>query len=114
MPTLSEPMIREHHFYVATAKSVFAHDKYGIVLVRDPMSLADAARYGLKPLLLYGITAAGTPIRWSTYSLASEPRSFCSVLQEAWQLAPGLRGRPDVLKVNRHIMAASTSLSQPH
>lgn len=111
MTTHSAPITREHHFYVAIAKIAFIHDKHGIVFVRDPMSLADAARYGLKPLILYGITVAGTPIRWATFSSADKPRPLCSVLQEAWRNAPGLRGCPDVVKINRHISSASPDLA---
>ena len=102
---------REHYFYVATAKHIFTHPNYGIVIVRDPIALKDALSYGLKPLILYGVTVAGTPINWLTFSPADKPRSFCSVLQEAWRTAPGLRGYPDILMVNRHVTDASPGLA---
>ena len=102
--------VREHQFYVAIAKYVFGHPEHGIVFVREPISLQAASGYGLTPLILYGVTAAGTPISWLTFSREDKPRSFCDVLQEAWRRAPGLLGYPDTLKVNRHVAKASPDL----
>ena len=59
---------REHHFYVAIAKFLFHHPEHGIVSVRDPIKIKDAERYGLSPLILYGLTVAGLPIRWMTFT----------------------------------------------
>lgn len=64
LQTLPSP--REHHFYVAIAKFLFHHPEHGIVSVRDPIKIKDAERYGLSPLILYGLTVAGLPIRWMT------------------------------------------------
>ena len=47
---------RVHHFYVSIAKHVFEHPEHGIVFCPDNISLSDAARFGLKPLILYGLT----------------------------------------------------------
>ncbi|WP_224962425.1 hypothetical protein [Geomonas subterranea] len=101
---------REHHFYIAIAKFVFLHPTHGIVFVRDPISLEQALGHGLHPIILYGITVAGTSISWLTFAPLDTPRSFCEVLQEAWKTAPGLLGPPDVLKINRHVSKASPSL----
>ena len=98
---------REHHFYVAIAKFLFHHPEHGIVSVRDPIKIKDANRYGLSPLILYGITVSGLPIRWMTFTPVDQPRAFQDVLLDAWRNAEGLRGCPDTLRVNRHIATAS-------
>ena len=104
------PSLREHHFYVAIAKFLFHHPEHGIVSVRDPIKIKDAARYGLSPFILYGLTVAGLPIRWMTFTPVAQPRPFQDVLMDAWRNAEGLRGRPDILRINRHIATASPEL----
>lgn len=101
---------RDHQFYVAISKYLFIHDEYGVVEVRDPIRLDEARTYGLSPLILYGLTVAGLPIRWSTYSALKEPRDLAEVLNEGWSLAPGLKGLPDRLHVSRHLFEAAPSL----
>jgi len=107
----TQPSPREHHFYVSIAKFLFHHPEHGIISVRDPIKIRDAGRYGLSPLILYGLTVAGLPIRWMTFTPADQPRAFRDVLLEAWRNAEGLRGRPDFLRVNRHLAAASSGLA---
>lgn len=106
----TQPSPREHHFYVAIAKFLFHHPEHGIVSVRDPIKIKDAKRYGLSPLILYGLTVAGLPIRWMTFTPVDQPRSFRDVLLEAWRNAEGLRGRPDILRINRYLATASPEL----
>lgn len=106
----TQPPPREHHFYVAIAKFLFHHPEHGIVSVGDPIKIKDAERYGLSPLILYGITVAGLPIRWMTFTPVDQPSSFRDVLLEAWRNAEGLRGRPDILRINRHLATASPEL----
>lgn len=101
---------REHYFYVAIAKFLFHHPELGIVSVQDPIKIKDAARYGLNPLVLYGLTVAGLPIRWMTFTPLDQPMAFRDVLLEAWRNAEGLRGRPDILRINRHLATASPQL----
>ncbi len=101
---------RKHHFYVAIAKFLFHHPEHGIVSVRDPIKVKDAERYGLSPLILYGLTVAGLPIRWMTFAPVDQPRAFRDVLLDAWRSAEGLRGRPDILRINRHLATASPGL----
>ncbi|MGE4579127.1 MAG: hypothetical protein AB7F21_06270 [Desulfuromonadales bacterium] len=101
---------REHHFYVAIAKFLFHHPEHGIVSVQDPIKIKDAGRYRLSPLILYGVTVAGLPIRWMTFTPAERPRAFRDVLLEAWCKADGLRGQPDTLRINRHLAKASPEL----
>ncbi|EFI35767.1 conserved hypothetical protein [Desulfonatronospira thiodismutans ASO3-1] len=108
----TQPSPREHHFYVAIAKFLFHHSQHGIVSVRDPIRLKDAGRYGLSPLILYGLTVAGLPIRWMTFTPVDQPRPFRDVLLEAWGNAEGLNGQPDILRVNRHLAAASPELAE--
>ena len=103
---------REHHFYVATAKFLFHHPEYGIVSVQDPIKLIDAKKYDLSPLLLYGLTVPGLPIRWMTYTPLGQPRDLLDVLLEAWGNAGGLRGLPDILLINRHLAQACPKLGQ--
>lgn len=103
--------LREHHFYVALAKHIFSHEERGIVFVRDTIKIEDAAKFGLKPLIMYGITVPGTQIKWYTFSPVDCPRSFLSVLQDAWNDVSGLRGYPDILKINRHVAGACPGLS---
>lgn len=104
-------LTREHHFYVSIAKFVFHHPEYGIVSVANPIRLADAKQYDLTPVLLYGLTVAGLPIRWLTFSPLDHPKSFLNVLWEAWLNAEGLRGKPDILKVNRNLAKSCPELS---
>jgi hypothetical protein len=101
---------REHHFYVSIAKFLCHHPEHGIVSVRDPIKIKDAERYRLSPLILYGLTVAGLPIRWMTFTPVNQSRAFRDVLLEAWRNAEGLRGRPDILRINRHITTASPEL----
>lgn len=102
---------REHHFYVSIAKFLFHHPQHGIVAVRDPIKLADAKQRGLSPLMLYGITVAGLPIRWLMFSPADQRKSLREVLLTAWRGAEGLRGMPDVLHVNRYVAQADPVLA---
>lgn len=104
------PSPREHHFYVAIAKFLFHHPQHGIVSVQDPIKIKDAERYGLSPLILYGLTVAGLPIRWMTFTPVDQPRAVRDVLLEAWRNAEGLRNRPDILRINRHLATASPEL----
>lgn len=108
--TQSSP--REHHFYVAISKFLFHHPEYGIVSVDDPIKIKDAGRYGLTPLILYGVTVVGLPIRWMTFTPVDQPRAFLEVLLEAWLNAKGLRGRPDILRINRHLAHAAPELAR--
>jgi hypothetical protein len=71
---LSSP--REHHFYVAIAKFLLHHPEHGIVSVRDPIKIKDAEQYGFSPSILYGLTVAGLPIRWMTFTPVDQPRAF--------------------------------------
>jgi hypothetical protein len=105
------PLTREHYFYVSIAKFLFHHSEHGIVSVRDPIKIKGAEQYGLSPLILYGLTVAGLPIRWMTFTPANQPRAFRDVLLEAWRKAEGLRGRPDILRVNRHLAMAGPKLT---
>lgn len=102
---------REHHFYLSIAKFLFHHPQHGIVAVRDPIRLADAKRRELDPIILYGVTVAGLPIRWLTFSTVGQRKSLCEVLWTAWKDAEGLRGLPDVLRVNRYIAQADPGLA---
>ena len=36
--------------------------------MQDPIKIKDAERYGLSPLILYGLTVAGLPIRWMIFT----------------------------------------------
>lgn len=104
-------LIREHHFYVAVAKHVFIHQEDGIVFVSNPIRIEDARIFGLKPLIMYGLTVPGTQIKWSTFSTLDEPRSLMGVLQEAWESVKGLRGYPDILKINRYLAESSPEIT---
>jgi len=111
---MNDPTIqpnREHHFYLSIAKFLFHHPQQGIVAVRDPIRLADAKRRELDPIILYGVTVAGLPIRWLTFSTVGQRKSLCEVLWTAWKDAEGLRGLPDVLRVNRYIAQADPGLA---
>lgn len=103
---------REHHFYASIAKFLFHHPQHGIVTVRDPIRLADAKQHGLLPIILYGVTVAALPIRHLTFSTVDRPKSLREVLLTAWGNAEGLRGRPDVLRVNRYVALADSALTE--
>ncbi|WP_372090165.1 hypothetical protein P7L79_12150 [Tistrella mobilis] len=105
-----EHLDREHHFYVSIAKFLFHHPEHGIVSVHDPIRLADAKQRGLMPIILYGITVAGLPVRWLTFSTVDQRKSLREVLLTAWRDAEGLRGRPDILRVNRYVAQADPAL----
>lgn len=111
MDNPAQQPIREHHFYVSIAKFLFHHSQHGIVAVRDPIRLADAKRHGLDPIFLYGLTVAGLPIRWLTFSTIEKRKSLREVLRTAWGNAEGLRGLPDVLRVNRHVAQSDPTLA---
>lgn len=106
-----EPPKRDHHFYVSTAKFLFHHSEHGIVAVRDPIRLKDAERYGLSPLILYGLTVAGLPIRWLTFTPVAQRQPLCEVLLAAWRNGEGLRGLPAILRISRHLAHADPALS---
>lgn len=106
---LSEPRI--HHLYVATSKYLFEHPKRGIVKLFDPMTLREAKQYQLSPILLYGITAAGIPFRWVMFSPMDAPISIKHFLNNAWEQAEGLRGVPDILRVNKYLNEACPLLA---
>lgn len=106
----TQPSAREHHFYVSIAKFLFHHPEHGIVSVGDPIKIKDAERYALSPLILYGLTVAGLPIRWMTFTPVDQPQAFRDVLLDAWRNAEGLRGHPDILRINRHLATASPGL----
>ena len=111
MNNQSHQPIREHHFYVSTAKFLFHHPQHGIVAVRDPIRLTDAKQHGIAPIVLYGLTVAGLPIRWLTFSTMEKRKSLRDVLLTGWGSAEGLRGLPDVLRVNRYVAQADPSLA---
>jgi hypothetical protein len=106
-----QPSPREHHFFVAISKFFFHHPDHGIVQVEDPIRVNNAELYGLSPFILYGVSVAGLPIRWMTFTAVSQPRAFRDVLQEAWRKAEGLRGLPDILRINRHLAVACPGLA---
>ncbi len=101
---------REHHFYAAIAKHVFEHPEHGIVFTGETITLSDAARFGLKPLILYGLTVPGTQFHWYTFSRNDAPRSFLGLLIVAWSNGTGLRGCPDILKINRNVAESCPDL----
>lgn len=101
---------REHLFYITVAKFLFLHRDHGLVSVRDPIGLAEADLYSLQPLILYGVTVRGLPLRWLSFSRIDELRDLGEVLSEAWMSARGLRGVPDRLRVSRHLAANSEAL----
>lgn len=45
-----------------------------------------------------------------TFSPANRPKALSDVLREAWLSAKDLRGRPDILRISRHLAAASPGL----
>jgi len=108
----TQPPQRMHHFYISIVKRLYQHPEHGIVLVDDPVRLKEAARYGLSPIILYGITVAGLPIRWMTFSSADDLRPLDEILLEGWRTTEGLRGLPDVLRINRHLAAAAPALAE--
>ena len=61
--------------------------------------------------MLYGVTVAGLPIRWLTFSPVEQRKSLREVLLTAWNNAEGLRGLPDVLRVNRYVAQADPGLA---
>lgn len=105
------PSPREHHFYVSIAKFLFRHPDLGIVPVMDPIRIGHAKIHGLEPLILYGLTVRGLPIRWMAFAPADQPRALRNVLQEAWRDAEGLRGPPDILRVGRNLSLAAPELA---
>jgi hypothetical protein len=47
-----------------------------------------------------------------TFTSVDRPRAFRDVVLEAWSKAEGLRGLPDILRINRHLAMASPELVQ--
>ena len=85
-------MVREHQFYVTVCKFIFAHKTHGIVSLVDPLPLEEAKALGLEQIWLYGVTVAGLPLRWVTFSAFDERLDLLAVLQDAWAIGAGLRG----------------------
>lgn len=104
-------MVREHQFYVTVCKFIFAHKTHGIVSLIDPLPLEEAKVLGLEQILLYGVTVAGLPLRWVTFSAFDERLDLLAVLQDAWAIGAGLRGKPDRLCVSRHLATAAPLLA---
>ena len=111
MPPNHASSLRVHQFYVVLSKRLFLHPRYGIVHVRDPIRLPVAEEYDLKPILIYGLTVAGFPYRWVTFTSQDKPRSLIDVLQEAWRTAEGLRGLPDKIVISQNLATASPTLT---
>lgn len=107
---MNESDDREHLFYIAVAKFLFLHHEHGLVSVSDSIGLAEANLYGLQPLIVYGLTVRGLPLRWLSFSRIDEYRDLGEVLSEAWMSARALRGVPDRLCVSRHLAANSEAL----
>ncbi|MCR5813587.1 MAG: hypothetical protein K6G15_03710 [Desulfovibrio sp.] len=105
-------MPRKQYLFVAIAKHLFYHERYGLVRVWDPIHLKQAPSYGLQPFLLYAVVVEHLPIRWISLTPKDQPRPLMDVLCEAWREGFGLRGCPDVLIVNRHIAKASPKLAE--
>ena len=103
--------IREHFFYVSIAKHLFQHPRHGIVSVVDPIRVKEASMYGLSPLILYGLSVPGTSVHWLAFSTCEKPLSFMQVLQDAWLTGSGLRGQPDILRINKHVAQSCPGLS---
>ncbi len=70
----------EHHFYISTARFLFQHAEYGIVIVRDPIKLSDAGKFGLRSVLLYGVTVARLPLRRITFNSRNQLTPLIDVL----------------------------------
>lgn len=107
----SKSSLRAHCLTVAIAKHAFLHAKYGVVFVRDAVSIEYASTFGLTPIILYSVNVPGTAIRVLTFSAFENPLSFYEVLQKAWTGYNGLRGYPDILRVNRHVEKSCPTLA---
>ncbi len=107
----TQPPQRTHHFYISIVKTLFQHPEHEVVLAEEPIRVKEAVRYGLSPILLYGLTVAGLPIRWMTFTSVDDRRPLEEVLLKGWRAAKGLRGLPDVLHINRHLAAAAPGLA---
>lgn len=107
----SQAIPREHFFHVSIAKHLFYHPSYGIVTANEPIRLKDAAHYGLSPLILYGLSVPGTIVQWLNFARVEQPLPLLTVLGEAWLIADGLRGHPDILRVNKHLAQSSPDLA---
>lgn len=103
-------MRREHYLYCAIAKHCFLHKTHGLVFSNPAISCAAAKKYGLRPLLMYGVSVAGTTLKRITLCAPDTPLSFSYVLAEAWASAPALKGKPDCVRVNRYIAFACPQL----
>lgn len=110
-PLTSPPTQRVHEFFFSTSRHVFLHPVHGCVFVREPIKLGDAAKYQLSPVTFYALMVPGTSISCLYFSDGKEPVPFSRVLLQAWEKAEGLRGYPDVLKINRHLLKACPSLA---
>lgn len=111
METVETGDARAHHVHVVTAKLLFRHPRHGIVFVREPISLSDAAALNLEPLLLYAVSADQAPIQCVIFSDPRSPLPLSSVLKTAWQEASGLRGYPDVVVLSHGLRHAYSGLS---
>lgn len=101
---------RVHELCVTTSRQLFYHPEYGLVATEDPITLHEAAHYGLSPFVLYVLAVAGLRLGWVTFSAIDHLRPLQEVLFEGWTRAEGLRGRPDILRISRFLAKASPAL----
>jgi len=103
---------REQFFNVATAKQVFLHAKHGIIFPVDPLPLSEAGMYGLKPLIVYGLTTPGIPGCHLRFSPLDQPQPISNVLTDIWNNEPMLRGMPKKLRISRALSEADDGFVQ--
>lgn len=103
---------REHFFSIAVARHVFSHKKRGIVFAADPLPLKEAERYGLTPLIIYGISLPGVPGSHIRLAHQSNPLPIVDVLRDIWTSTPALRGKPNKLRVSRACAEADDGFIQ--
>lgn len=103
--------VRHHHFCVTIAKQAFLREDGRLAFAFRPLRLSQAAALGLQPLMLYSLSTAGASLYWLILARCDCPPSLGGMLSQAWAQAPGLRGVPDALLVNRHVANAAPDLA---
>lgn len=106
------PVEREQFFSIATAKQVFFHPKHGIIFAVDPLPLVEAGPYGLKPLIVYGLTVPGVPGCYLRFAPMERPLPITDVLSDIWNATPTLRGMPNKLRISRALADADDGFIQ--
>lgn len=104
-------MSTTHQLSIQIAKRLFLSKEGRVITMHDNTRVEDAAKAGLKPLLIYGLNVEGIGARFMKVCAIDEPINLVDFLSEAWS-SEQLEGLPNVLKVGRKYYDAISGLDE--